>query len=239
MKNQLKYYYEYEKGVLEDIKNKYLKAAGNMNIDNFISMITSSLIINDYNVFRDICNIIYYDEILHNNDDYITKTIKYLNTRSIQYLGNDFVELARYIWNNIRILNGIIDTNNFNIYKIFCKVTPIDTYLSQAIISTAEIIAEFSNKIIINREYDHYSKYDLIKIYKYMSGDVYCHVYEEQYDDMDFDKLYKDNKYAEIARDKINKESAKRCEEWIKYIDLIKDKKYRDASKLINNNMKE
>ena len=229
--------YEYEKMVLEKIKEKYLKLIGEVGLDKFIPILKTTVSQHyNYDVFRDLCSFVFYDDALYrkNSHKYI-EVVDFLNIESTIYLGECFVETVKYIWNNIKLCNNIIDNDKFDIYKVFCRVYP-DTNLSKAVISATKIIANYSDKVIISKEYNTESCLNLLMINQYLLGNTESTVYKEKYDEIDLERFAKDEKYKNDINQKIFEESKKNCEEWMKYIDLIKDKKYKDANDLIVNN---
>lgn len=232
--------YEYEKMILEKIKEKYLKLIGDVGLDKFIPILKTTVSQHyNYDIFRDLCSFIFYDETLHRkNPDCYFKVIDFLNIEATKYLGDYFVETAKYIWNNIRLYNNIIDNDRFDIYKVFCRVYP-GTNLSKAIIAATRIIAYYSDKVIIGKEYNIKSCSDLLMINQYLLGNITSTVYKEKYDKIDLERFAEDKEYENNINQKIFEESKKNCEEWIKYIDLVKDKRYKDANNLIINNFKD
>lgn len=229
--------YEYEKMVLEKIKEKYLKLIDDIGLDKFIPILKTTISQHyNYDVFRDLCSFIFYDATMHRRDpNRYFEIVDFLNIEATIYLGDYFVAIVKHIWSNIRLYDNAIDNDRFDIYKVFCRVYP-GTYLSKAVISATRIIANYSDKVIINKEYDTESCLNLLMINQYLLGNTEATVYKEKYDEIDLDRLAKDKEYENSINQKIFEESKKNCEEWMKYIDLIKDKKYKDANDLIVNN---
>lgn len=239
MVNLVRTNYEYEKMVLEKIKEKYLELIEEVGLDKFIQILKTTISrYYNYDVFKDLCSFIFYDDSLYGKNSYkYIEVADFLNIEATKYLGDYFVETAKYIWNNIKLYNNIINNDKFDIYKVFCKVYP-DTNLSKAVISATRIIANYSDKVIIGKEYNIKSYSDLLIINQYLLGNIESTVYKEKYDEIDLERFAIDEEYKSDINQKIFEESKKNCEEWIKYIDLVKDKKYKDANDLIVNNFK-
>ena len=238
--------YNYKKKLLEYIREKYLKLINDLGFNDYnLEQFTIAMLDKcDYNEFLNLCSFIYHDGILHH--DYSDSTIEerkhynnsieLLNKEATKYLGKDFVDVVHYIYNNARLSAGVMDNSSFDIYKVFCNIRPFDTYLCKAVISATKIIANYSNKMIIGREYDSESFLDLSTISYYMGGNVPHYVYIEKYGKVDYDK-FNDKEYMNNINNKIEIESAKHNKEWVKFISYIKDKNYKTGADLVNYNL--
>ncbi len=198
--------------------------------------------------FSEVCTYLYKIRLSSNteyvddkkNNDYYS-LIGTCNIIAYKYFSARFSALIYQIILNQRNLNHVISNDPINFYEYFCKIVPLDTYKTCAIISALFIVYKYENKVFIpnDKSKDLYMAgiindiNDFILLY---NGTVYHAVYHEKYDydilsDIDHYLLNDDN-YEELNK-KINSEIETHILYWRKFITFLMEKDYKGAVDLV------
>lgn len=242
---------DYERQILIDNEEKIEKEIKESGKEKYEYL--KEKILESADDFSEVCTYLYKIQLSPNteyiddkkNNDYYS-LIGTCNIIGYKYFGSRLSSLTYQIVLNQRQLNEVITNEPINFYEYFCKIVPLNTYMTRAIISALFILYKYEDKVFIPKEEkvdkdfkDLYMSGIIHDINDFMSlynGTVYYAVYHEKYDynvlsDIDHYLLNDDN-YEELNK-KINSEIETHILYWRKFITFLMVKDYKNAVNLV------